>query len=377
MSSASPANSSRSKVRIGFIGCGKISDAYFKGCSRYDVLEIAACADLDLARAQAKAAQHGIRACPVDELLADPGIAVIVNLTVPQAHVALNERALRAGKHVYTEKPFALNTADSARIAALGRELGLLTGSAPDTFLGAGHQTARKLIDDGVIGRPVAAVAFMLTHGTESWHPSPEFYYKAGGGPMFDMGPYYITALVNLLGPVARVSGSARASFAERLITSQPLAGTRIKVEVPTHYAGTLDFSSGAVASFVTTFDVWPGPPMPNIVIYGSEGTLQVPDPNGFDGEVRLRLAAEKELRVVPPTHATTRSRGSGVADLARSVCNPRRPHRCNGALAHHVVEVLESFERSSDSGRHVTVASPAERPSPLPVSLAADEFDA
>jgi predicted dehydrogenase len=373
MSTATP---SHSKVRIGIVGCGKISDAYFKGLARYDVLAIAACADLDPARAQAKAAQYGTRACTVDELLADPDISVVVNLTVPQAHVPLNERALRAGKHVYTEKPFALNTADSARIAALGRELGLLTGSAPDTFLGAGHQTARKLIDDGVIGQPVAAVAFMLTHGTESWHPAPEFYYRAGGGPMFDMGPYYITALVNLLGPVARVSGSARASFPERLITSQPLAGSRIKVEVPTHYAGTIDFASGVVASFVTTFDVWPGPPMPNIVVYGSEGTLQVPDPNGFDGEVKLRLAAEKELRVVPPTHATTRSRGSGVADLAQSVLAPRRPHRCNGALAHHVVEVLESFERSSTSGRHVSIVSPAERPASLPVALAAGEFD-
>lgn len=372
MSSLTP----NEKITVGLVGCGKISDAYFKGLASYDIIQVAACADLDLSRAQAKADQYGVRACTVEELLADPAIRVIVNLTVPQAHVPLNEQALRAGKHVYTEKPFSLNAADGARVAALGRELGLLTGSAPDTFLGAGHQTARKLIDDGVIGEPVAAMAFMLTRGHESWHPSPEFYYKPGGGPMFDMGPYYITALVNMLGPVTRVSGSTRATYPERLVTSQPLAGTRIKVEVPTHYSGTLDFASGAIGTFVTSFDVWGGPPMPSIVIYGSEGTLQVPDPNHFDGDVLLRLGKDKELQAVPHTHAKTRSRGSGVADLAYSLRRPGRLHRCRGDLAHHVVEVLESFERSSSSGRHVTLTSSVERPAALPTSLGPGEFD-
>jgi predicted dehydrogenase len=309
-------------------------------------------------------------------LLAAPDIDLVVNLTVPLAHVEVNEAALQAGKHVYAEKPFALDAKEGARVLALARERGLLIGCAPDTFLGGGLQTARKAIDDGLIGEPVAAMAFMLCHGHEFWHPSPEFFYKKGGGPMFDMGPYYVTALVALLGPVRRVSGSTRASFAERRVTSQPLAGAKIKVEVPTHYAGTMDFLNGAVATIVMSFDTWPGPSLPRIVIYGTEGTLEVPDPNMFDGEVRFFCPDGKDPKGVAPMHGATRGRGTGVADMAYSILRRERPHRANGELANHVVEVMEAFDASSRLGTHRAIRTPCSRPAALPAGLAENVLD-
>lgn len=364
------------KINVGLVGCGSISEAYFAGCKRYDILNLIACSDIDPNRAQAKAEKHAVKACTVDELLADPAIEIVVNLTIPQAHAPLNERILRAGKHAYTEKPFALDVRESCRVLALAKRRKLLVGSAPDTFLGGGIQTARQLLDDGVIGRPLAATAMMTCPGHESWHPAPEFYYKKGGGPMFDMGPYYITALVNLLGPVQRVSGSTRASFKHRLITSQPLAGKKVKVEVPTHYSGTMDFASGAVATVIMSFDTWPVPDQPCIVIYGSEGTMIVPDPNRFDGPVKVRRAKEPGFIEQPHTHSDERLRGTGVADMAYSVLRRKRRHRCSGELAHHVIEVMSAFEKSSVSGRHVRVSSTARRPAGLPPHLPLNVLD-
>ncbi len=364
-------------LKVGVIGCGKISDQYFKGCRAYRVLEVVACADLDLARAQAKAAEYGVpRALSVDDLLAAHDIDIVVNLTIPQAHAEINERALRARKHVYVEKPFALNAADGKRQLALARSQRRLLGSAPDTFLGGGLQTARKLLDDGVIGRPVAAMAFMVCRGHESWHPSPQFYYQPGGGPLWDMGPYYLTALVNLLGPIARVSGFAGKSFAERTITSQPLAGTRIPVEVATHYTGALEFANGVAATMVMSFDVWPGPSLPRIVVYGEDGTLDVPDPNTFNGEVRLYRPRAKEPETMSATHSLDRGRGTGVADLAYAALRKGRPHRASGALAYHVVEAMEALDRAA-AGKRVTLRSTCERPAPLPLGLANNELDA
>jgi predicted dehydrogenase len=365
------------KVTIGLIGCGNISEAYFKGCKRYDILDLVACADIDVARARAKAEQHGIRGCSVDELLADPTIEIVINLTIPQAHAPVNERILRAGKHAYVEKPFGLDVREARRVLALARRKKLLVGGAPDTFLGGGIQTARQLLDDGAIGRPVAVTAYCMGRGHESWHPAPEFYYKPGGGPMFDMGPYYITALVNLLGPVARVSGSTRASFSHRTITSQPLAGKKVKVEVPTHYAGTMDFSGGAIGTIIMSFDVWPGQPQPCITIYGTEGTMLVPDPNTFTGPVQIKRAGEKEFANAPLTHSEERLRGTGVADMAYSVLRRRRNYRCNGGLTTHVVEVMGAFEKASTSGRYVKLASRPARPALLPPQLPLNVLDA
>ncbi|MDB6094145.1 MAG: oxidoreductase domain protein [Verrucomicrobia bacterium] len=365
------------QVNVGIVGCGNISDAYFIGSKKFDILNLVACADLDPTRAQAKAAQYGIRACAtVADLLNDPEVEIVINLTVPKAHADVNIAALNAGKHAYCEKPFALNSADGAAVLALAKSKNLLVGSAPDTFLGSGIQTARKAVDDGLIGRPVAALGFMMCRGHESWHPSPQFYYQKGGGPMFDMGPYYLTAFVNLLGPVKRVGGSTSSAFADRLITSQPFNGTRIPVETPTHLTGTLDFVSGATATLVMSFDTWTYP-LPNIVLFGTDSTLEVPDPNNFSGPVRLRSADGKTFDELPHAHASDRSRGAGVADMAYSVIRRARPHRASGELAEHVVEIMESFDQSSATGRHVTLTTTCERPAALPADLPSNVLDA
>lgn len=365
------------RVNVGIVGCGNISDAYFTGARKFDVLNLVACADLDAARAQVKAEKYGIRACAtVADLLNDPEVEVVINLTVPKAHASVNTAALNAGKHAYCEKPFALSSADGAAVLALAKKKNLLVGSAPDTFFGSGIQTARKAIDDGAIGRPVAALAFMMCRGHESWHPSPQFYYEKGGGPMFDMGPYYITALVNLLGPVKRVGGSTSAAFPERLVMSQPLNGTRIPVETPTHLTGTLDFVSGATATVVMSFDTWPYP-LPCLLLYGTESTIEVPDPNNFSGSARLRSADGKTYDEIPAAHTTERSRSAGVADMAYSILRRDRPHRASGELAQHVVEIMESFEKSSTTGRHVMLKTTCARPAALPTGLAANELDA
>ena len=316
--------------------------------------------------ARSKAAEHDIRAATVDTLLVDPGIDLVINLTVPAVHAEVSLAVLAAGKHVYTEKPLATRRADGAATLALAREKGLRVGSSPDTFLGGGLQTCRKLIDDGAIGEPVAAVAFMTGHGPEGWHPDPDFFYKPGAGPMFDMGPYYLTALACLLGPIVRVTGSARISFPERTIGSGPKQRQKIVVETPTHVAGVLDFAGGAVATIITSFDMWAAN-LPRIEIYGSEGSLSVPDPNTFGGPVRIRLVKDKEWRDVPLTHGhTENSRGLGVADMASAI-REGRPHRASGELAFHVLDVMAAFEEASTAGRHVVITSGPPRVEALP----------
>ena len=238
-------------------------------------------------------------------------------------------------------------------------------GAAPDTFLGGGLQTCRQLIDEGAIGEPVAATAFMLIPGHERWHPQPDFYYQPGGGPLFDMGPYYLTALVSLLGPVRRVTGSARATFPERTISSEPRAGERIAVEVPTHLAAILDFASGPIATLVTSFDVWASK-APKLEIYGSQGSLSLPDPNTFAGPVRIRGADDEIWRVVPVTRPYTKnSRGLGLADMAAGL-RGGAAHRASGDLAYHVLEVMHAVETASREGRHVAIESSCQRPAPL-----------
>lgn len=363
------------KVKVGVIGCGVISAAYFKGCRLFDILEIVACADLILERAQARAAEFDIpKACSVEELLADPEIDLVINLTIPKAHAAVNLAAIEAGKHTYCEKPLATTREDGLKTLAAAKEKGVKVGAAPDTFLGGGIQTCRKLIDDGLIGEPVAATAFMASHGHESWHPDPDFYYQPGGGPMLDMGPYYLTALVNLVGAVDRVTGSTRVTFPERTITSQPRHGQKIKVNTATHVTGVLDFSNGAVGTILTSFDIW-GANLPYIEIYGSEGSISVPNPNRFDGSVRVRSASEREWREAPLTHSPEVSRGIGVADMAYALAYGR-PHRASGALAYHVLDIMQAFEDSSQRGQHVTLTSQCPKPAALPTGLMLGELD-
>ena len=356
---------------LGIIGCGNISSAYVNGCRMFDFLRVAAVADIAPAAAQAKAAEHDL-ACAgsVEALLADPDIDIVINLTIPAAHAAVTLAALAAGKHVYSEKPLAIDRADGRAVLDAAAARGLRVGGAPDTFLGGGLQTCRKLIDHGAIGQPVAATAFMLGHGPESWHPNPAFFYKKGAGPLFDMGPYYITALVHLLGPVARVAALARASFSERVVTAEARRGERLPVEVPTHVAGTLAMSAGPLATMITSFDVW-GHSLPRIEIYGSEGSLSVPDPNTFGGPVRLLRAGSREWEDVPLSHSDAVRRGVGVADMAAAI-RDGRPHRAAGEMAYHVLDVMHGFYDASAEGQTVTVASTCVQPAALPVGAPA-----
>lgn len=365
-----------SPTRIGIIGCGVISGIYLQNARQLESIEVAACADLLPERAQARAAEHGVpRACGVAELLADPEIQIVLNLTIPLAHGEVAMQAIEAGKSVYNEKPLAYRREDARRMLELAKARGVRVGCAPDTFLGAGIQTCRKLIDDGWIGEPIAATAFMMNHGHEHWHPDPGFYYQPGGGPMFDMGPYYLTALVNLMGPVRRVTGSARATFPQRTITSEPKRGTTIVVNTPTHVAGVLDFASGAIGTLITSFDVW-GHNLPRIEVYGTAGSLSVPDPNTFGGPVRVRRAGAAEWSEVPLTHGYAKnSRGLGVADMACAL-RSGRAHRASGELAYHVLDVMHAVHDASAAGRHVELSSTCERPTPLPLGLREGALD-
>jgi predicted dehydrogenase len=305
----------------------------------------------------------------VCELLADPEIQIVVNLTIPKAHAEVNLAVIAAGKNAHCEKPLAVNRADGQKTLEAAKEKGVRVGCAPDTFLGGGIQTCRKLIDDGWIGEPVAATAFMAGHGHESWHPAPDFYYEIGGGPMFDMGPYYLTALVNLLGPIRRVTGSTRITFPERTISNDtPRFGEKITVETSTHLAGVLDFESGAIGTLIMSFDMWPHH-LPRLEIYGSEGSLSVPDPNTFRGPVKVRRAGAQEWSEVPLTHSDAVSRGIGVADMAYGLVYDR-PHRVNGDLAYHVLDVMAAFDDASKSNAHVQIESTCERPAMLPMGL-------
>lgn len=360
----------RFPVKIGVIGCGNISGIYLKNARMFLAIEVAACADLMPDRAITKAVEFGVgEARTVDEVLADPEIEIVLNLTTPRSHAGIGMAALHAGKSVYNEKPLAVDREGGRKLLDRAQEKDLRVGGAPDTFLGAGYQTARKLVDEGAIGQPVAATAFMVCHGHESWHPDPAFYYQPGGGPLFDMGPYYLTALVHLLGPVKRLCGAARISIPQRTITSQPKRGQVIDVTTPTHVTGVLEFAGGAVATLITSFDVWHAN-LPLVELHGTEGSLSLPDPNGFDGPVRLRRAADEAWEDVPLAFEyTENARGLGVADMAHAL-RSGRPHRANGRLAYHVLDIMHALHESSDTGRHIELQSTCERPAPMKAGL-------
>ncbi len=359
--------STKRPAAVGLIGCGNISSIYLENAQKLEAIEITACADLRREAAEAQAAKYAVqRVVGVEEMLADPSIDIILNLTTPDAHGPIALAALEAGKSVYNEKPLAMSREQGRRMLELARDKGLLVGGAPDTFLGAGLQTVRQLIDDGAIGDPVGANAFMMSRGHEHWHPNPIFYYKVGGGPMFDMGPYYLTALVALLGPVRRVSGATRISRSERTISSQPRYGEVIKVDVPTHVAGLFDFAAGPIGMVMTTFDVQASA-LPWIEIYGTQGTISAPDPNTFGGPVKLRRTDDEgwqEIAVTRPYAGN--SRGLGLAGMAEAL-QSGAPHRAGGELAYHVLDLMHAIHEASDSGCHVEIASTCERPAPMP----------
>ena len=367
------------KVKIGIVGCGNISAAYLRTVQTFEILDAVACADIDPSRATARAAEFGVPRAyqTVEELMADPEIQIVVNLTNPQAHTAVNLAAIAAGKHVYTEKPFAVNREEGARTLAAAAKAGVRVGCAPGTFLGGGLQTCRKLIDEGVIGQPVACTAFMMSPGHESWHPDPAYYYKAGAGPMFDMGPYYNTAMATMLGRITRVTGAAGIQIPERTITSEPKYGEKITVETPDHVAGLLEFESGVIGTIITTFATWRAQ-LPRIEIYGTEGTLNVPDPNTLAGPVQLWTTATKEWADVPLSHGHTDGKnmwGIGVADMAHAIV-AGRPHRATGEQGYHILDVMQGYLDSAVSGcRYETVTSYT-RPAPLPTDLPENALD-
>ncbi len=363
---------------IGIVGCGNISSIYFRNLhQRFRNTTVLACADLDLERAKARAEEFGVQhACTPEELMKNPDISIVVNLTIPNAHYSVCMQALQAGKNAYVEKPLSVDLEQGEELQNAAAARGLRVGGAPDTFLGGGIQTCRKLLDEGWIGEPVAAAAFMMGHGHESWHPDPEFYYKKGGGPMFDMGPYYLTALVNLLGPIKRVTGSTRVTFPERTITSKPKYGTVISVDTPTHIAGVIDFECGAIGTLVTSFDVW-SHSMPCIEIYGTEGSMRVPDPNGFGGQVMIRRAGASDWSVIPLTHGFAENeRGVGVADMAAGLVSGRL-HRASGDLTLHVLEAMHGFHIAAREEKHYAMKNQCRRPAPLPMGLPSNAVDA
>lgn len=343
-------------INIAIIGCGNISDIYLQNLTYFEITNVVAVADIDMNRAESQAAEYEVPyALTPDAVLADPDIDIIVNLTPPNVHAQVALAALQHDKSVYNEKPLTIALDDARQLLALADANGLLVGCAPDTFLGAGIQTCQKLIADGVIGKPIAATAFMLNHGHEHWHPNPAFYYQVGGGPMFDMGPYYLTALSVLMGRVRRVTGSTQVTFAERTVTSQPNFGQTIQVDVPTHVVGVLEFDAGAVATIITSFDVWAAT-TPHIEIFGTEGTISVPDPNRFGGEVRLwRNGAWETVPLVAGFPAN--SRGLGVAEMAHAWLQGRTP-RASGALGLHVLEIMHAIHESAAAGQHIDITS-------------------
>lgn len=358
-------------IKVGLIGVGNIAPAYIKGCRAFDILDLAACADLNMDRARSVAVEHKIpKVCTVDELLADPEIGIVINLTVPAAHAAISQRIIAAGKHVYSEKPLAITLDDARGILDAAQARGVRVGCAPDTFLFGEHQSTRKLLDDGCIGEPVAAMGCMASRGPEKWHPNPDFFYQTGGGPMLDMGPYYVTCLLNLLGPARSVTGSARMSFAERIAGD----GRKIPVEVPTHVTGTIEFVSGVIATLIISFDVV-AHRLPRMEIYGSEGTLHVPDPNGWEKVVKYHRPGVSDWEEQPIPHGITWARGIGVADMAYAI-RTGRPHRASGALAYHALEIMFAFYDAGRTGRRVDLTSTIERPAPLPLNLPNRQLD-
>jgi predicted dehydrogenase len=364
---------------IGIVGAGAISGQYLVTLRKLSTVRVVAVADLDAARADAVVAglsglpgYDGVRAATVDDLLADPAVDVVLNLTPPAGHAPVALAAIAAGKAVYNEKPLAATVADGRRVLTAAAAARVRVGGAPDTVLGTGVQTARHAVDTGLIGTPTAATATFLCPGHERWHPNPDFYYTAGGGPLLDMGPYYVTALVTLLGPVASVLGAGSTARPSRTIGSGPRAGEEIGVDVFTHVTGVLTHASGALSTITMSFDAVATRAEP-IEVHGPGGTLIVPDPNHFDGDVRLRRLGADDWETLPVAAGyRTGGRGLGVAELmtAPAAASSTGGARASGTLALHVLDVMESVLRSAATGGgSVTVEAQAERPAAVPLA--------
>jgi predicted dehydrogenase len=351
-------------VGVAVVGCGTISHEYLRNLTTFPDLKVVGCADIDVPRAREVAERYGVPvAGTVDEVINHPDVELVVNLTIPAVHVEVAEQALAAGRHVYSEKPLAMDRESGTKLLADAAAAGLRVGNAPDTFLGAGLQSAYRLIEAGAIGTPLTALTLMQSPGPESWHPSPEFLFQRGAGPLFDIGPYYLTALVTAFGPAERVAAVGRRSRDRRVIGSGPKAGTEFEVEVPTHVSTLVDFTAGQAGSMMFSFDS----PLSRhgfVEITGTEATLAVPDPNNFTGELRLRRAGDADW-VAEPARGASTGRGLGVLDMAQAI-RQGRPHRASGELGLHVVDLMVSIAESAERGAFVPVESSCPTPEPL-----------
>ncbi|WP_349899641.1 Gfo/Idh/MocA family protein [Parafrigoribacterium soli] len=361
-------------MNIGIIGVGNISAQYFAEFPKLPGLKVVAIADVNEARAAEVAAEQGVEALSVEALLADPRIDTVLNLTIPAAHVQIATRALQAGKNVYGEKPLALDPDEAAPMLALAREKGLRVGSAPDTVLGTGIQTARALLDSDAVGEPVGAAVHWSSAGHERWHPAPQFYYQPGGGPLFDMAPYYLSALITLFGPVVRVSGVATRSNRERTIATGAQEGTAIPVDVDTHVSAILEHANGVTSTITVSFEVW-ATRTPLFEVYGTNGTIAVPDPNRFSDPVEVWTVDAPEWTEVPTSAGyADAGRGYGLADLAHAV-ETDRPHRASGELAFHVLEIMDAVLRAGHEHRVIELSSTVERPEAVPFGATPDSW--
>ena len=364
------------KLGVGVVGCGNISAAYFTFAPLFKGIEMRAGADLDMKVAQARAKEFGVQASSVADLLASDDIDIVVNLTIPAAHYEVSKAILDAGKHVYSEKPFVLSVREGQDLKKRAERKKLRIGSAPDTFLGGAHQRVRSLIDEGKVGRVTSGTCYVMSHGMEHWHPNPDFFFQPGGGPVLDIGPYYITNLVQLIGPVKRVAALAAMPASERTITSRPRFGEKIKVTTPTTIHALMEFENGATVTFNASWDVWKHGHAP-IELYGEEGTIFVPDPNFFGGDVLMTNRTDPVKKLPKWEHAFSvpnqqhadgmmaNYRASGLADMALAILEDR-PHRCSLELSLHVIDVMTGILRSGETGRFVAMRTSCERPEAL-----------
>ncbi|MEP3278438.1 MAG: Gfo/Idh/MocA family oxidoreductase [Stappiaceae bacterium] len=363
-------------LNVGIIGCGNISAAYMSLSSLFKSITVRACADMNQDAAKARAAEFELRADTIEDLLKADDIDIIVNLTIPDAHYQVSKSILEAGKHVYSEKPFVLSLEEGSNLAEVAAQKGLRVGSAPDTFLGGAHQHARHLIDSGAIGKVTSGTAHVMSHGMEHWHPNPDFFFKPGAGPVLDVGPYYVTNLIQLIGPVKRVMAISSTPSPHRTIGSQPRAGEKIPVETPTTIHALLEFDNGAVITMGTSWDVWHHGHQ-NMELYGEDGTLYVPDPNFFGGDLQMTKGSEP-LEALPafdhPLGVPNQEHGNGMmanyrtaglADMASAIMEGR-PHRCSLEMSLHAVDVMTSILKAGETGTPVDLTTTCERPTAL-----------
>lgn len=367
-------------LKAGIVGCGNISTAYLELAKQFEGYDIVACADLNQALADSQAEQFGCRSLSVDDMMADDDVDIIINLTVPAAHYTVSRTAILSGKHVYSEKPFVLSLSEGTELNELADKRGVRIGSAPDTFLGGAHQRARELVDNGTVGQIVGGSCYFQSHGMEHWHPNPDFFFQPGAGPILDMGAYYVSNLVQLIGPVSRVVAMASKPFETRTISSEPRAGETIPVDVATTVNAILEFEQGAQITLCASWDVWAS--NNNLIeLHGTEKSMFLPDPNHFGGDIVVKDSDSEEsvspLGVLSSLNyenangdMTSNYRGIGLADMAMAI-KEGREHRCNCDLALHVMDTLMSILRSAETGSFVSLSTTCQRPLALPDNLA------